>query len=90
VISISINGRSYLTARQYAAALHGVDPDEAGEVVRKVYHLLEREKVEGAIKVGNVWLVPIETARHEVEEAARAVVAMRAVLDGLEGGDYVP
>lgn len=82
---ISINGHKYLTARQYAAVVHGVDPNDAGEVVRKVYHLLEREKVEGAIKVGNVWLVPIETARYEVEEAARLVVAMRAVLAELEG-----
>ena len=87
---VRIGEHRYLTAREYAAVVHGVDPDEAGEVVRKVYHLLERGLVEGAIKANGVWLVPIETARHEVEEAARLVVAMRAVLDGLEGGDYVP
>ena len=86
---VRIGEHRYLTAREYAAVVHGVDPDEAGEVVRKVYHLLEREKVEGAIKVGNVWLVPIETARHEVEAAAQLVVAMRAVLAELEGGEYV-
>lgn len=82
---VRIGEHRYLTARQYAAALHGVDPDEAGEVVRKVYHLLERGLVEGAIKAGGNWLVPIETARHEVEAAARLVVSMRAVLAELEG-----
>ena len=86
---VRIGEHRYLTARQYAAVVHGVDPDEAGEVVRKVYHLLERGLVEGAIKANGVWLVPIETARHEVEEAARLVVAMRAVLAELEGGEYV-
>lgn len=82
---VRIGEHRYLTARQYAAVVHGVDPDGAVDVVRKVYHLLERGLVEGAIKAGNVWLVPIETARHEVEAAARLVVAMRAVLAELEG-----
>lgn len=86
---IRIHGSSYLTARQFAAVRYGVVPDEAGQVVRKIYHLLEGDEVEGAIKVGNVWLVPIETARHEVESAERLVVAMKAVLAELEGGEYV-
>ena len=87
---VRIGEHRYLTARQYAAVVHGVDPNDAGEVVRKVYHLLERGLVEGAIKAGGNWIVPIETARHEVEEAARLVMAMRAVLAELEGGEYVP
>ena len=87
---VRIGEHRYLTAREYAAVLHGVVPDDAGEVVRKVYHLLERGLVEGAIKAGGNWLVPIETARHEVEAAARLVMAMRAVLAELEGGEYVP
>jgi len=87
---VRIGEHRYLTAREYAAVLHGVDPDDAGEVVRKVYHLLERGLGEGAIKAGGNWLVPIETARHEVEAAARLVVAMRVVLAELEGGEYVP
>jgi hypothetical protein len=82
---IRINGHRYLTARQHAAVLNGIPPDEAGKAVRKIYHLLEGGDVEGAIKAGGNWLVPIETARHEVEEAARLAVAMRGVLAGLEG-----
>ena len=86
---VRIGEHRYLTARQYAAVVHGVDPDDAGEVVRKVYHLLEGGLIEGAIKVNYNWIVPIETARHKVEEAAQLVVAMRAVLAELEGGEYV-
>jgi hypothetical protein len=81
---IRINGHTYLTARQFAAVLNGIAPEEAGQAVRKIYHLLEGGEVEGAIKAHNVWLVPIETARYEVEEAARLAMAMWTVLGGLE------
>ena len=82
---VRIGQHRYLTARQFAAVRYGVAPDDAGQAVRTIYHLLEGGKIEGAIKAHNLWLVPIETARHEVEDAARLLVAMRAVLAELEG-----
>jgi tRNA U54 and U55 pseudouridine synthase Pus10 len=82
---IKIHGHTYITARQFAAVRYGVSPEEAGQAVREIYHLLQGEKIEGAIKAHNAWFVPIETARHEVEEAARLALAMRGVLAELEG-----
>ena len=84
---IRIGEHRYLTASEFAAVLNGVAPEEGGRVVRKIYHLLEGDKIEGAIKAHNLWLVPIETAHYEVEAAARLAVAMRAVLAELEGGE---
>ena len=81
---IRIHGHTYITARQFAAVRYGVAPEDAGQAVREIYHLLQGEKIEGAIKAGGNWLVPIETARHEVEEAARLAMAMWTVLVGLE------
>lgn len=84
---IKVHGHSYITARQFAAVRYGIAPEEAGQAVRKIYHLLEGGEVEGAIKAHNLWIVPIETAHYEVERAARLAVAMRTVLAELEGGE---
>jgi tRNA U54 and U55 pseudouridine synthase Pus10 len=82
---IKIHGHTYITARQFAAVRYGVSPEEAGQAVRKIYHLLDGGEVEGAIKAHKAWFVPIETARHEVKQAEQLAQAMRGVLAELEG-----
>ena len=83
---IKLHGHQYLSAREYAAVYLGIEPDKAVyNDVRRIYHLLEGEQIEGAIKVNNVWIVPLETARHEVEAARQLAIAKAAALAELIG-----
>lgn len=83
---VTIHGHRYLSAREFAAVSLGVLPDEiTSEDVRKVYPLLEAGRVEGATKTGYVWIVPLETARHEVEAARFLAIAKAAALAELVG-----
>ena len=83
---VEIHKHKYLTAREFAAVALGISPDEIrSDDVRKVYPLLESGRIEGATKTGYVWIVPLETARHEVEAARLLAIAKATALAELIG-----